>query len=192
MVNKRALANAGAFLYYLIQNQLFMPTIDIPDKICPHCGGTKWFTKIDKRINKDGILKIYVTHTCSIINTERNKKWASENPEKRRMMSKRSKDKVKDTIEYKTKNNERVKTWYKLNREQAIQNSKNAKIRNPEKYRLLSLKRCRQDRKTLHDNYVKALACQDSELSFKDVPQKLIDLKRKQLLLTRQLKQLEK
>jgi len=21
-----------------------MPTIDIPDKICPHCGGTKWYT----------------------------------------------------------------------------------------------------------------------------------------------------
>lgn len=20
-----------------------MPTIDIPDKICPHCGGTKWY-----------------------------------------------------------------------------------------------------------------------------------------------------
>jgi len=164
-----------------------MPTIDIPDKICEHCGGTKWFTKIDKRINKDGILKKYVTHTCFVINTERNKKWASENPEKRRMMSKRSKDKVKDTIEYKTKNNERVKTWYKLNKKQAIQNAKNAKIRNPEKYRLFSLKRGRQDTITLNDNYVKALVCQNSELSFKDIPQELIEIKRKQLLLTRQI-----
>ena len=164
-----------------------MPTIDIPDKICSHCGGTRWWTKIDKRINKDSILKKYVTHTCSIINTERNKKWANENPEKRRMMSKRSKDKVKNTIEYKTKNNERVKTWYKLNKEQAIQNSKNAKIRNPEKYRMLSLKRCKQDTITLHDNYVKALVCQNSELSFKDIPQELIEIKRKQLLLIRQI-----
>ena len=169
-----------------------MPTIDIPDKICSHCGGIRWFTKIDKRINKDGILKEYVTHTCSIIKIEQCKKWASENPEKRKMIYKRSKDKIKDTIEYKTKNNERVKTWYKLNKEQAVQNAKNAKIRNPEKYRLFSLRRCKQDTITLHDNYVKALVCQNSELSFKDIPQKLIDIKRKQILLTRQLKQLQK
>ena len=169
-----------------------MPTVDIRNKICSHCGGTKWFTKIDKRINKDGILKDYVSHTCSIIKTESNKKWVSENPEKRRIISKRSKDKVKDTIEYKSKNNERVKAWYKLNKEQAVQNARNAKIRNPEKYRLLSLKKNRQDKINLHDNYVKALVCQDSGLCFKDIPQKLIDIKRKQLLLTRQLKQLEK
>lgn len=179
----------GLFLFFKLN---YMPTIDIPDKICPHCGGTRWFTKIDKHTNKNGVLVEYVSHTCSVIKSEKDKKWASENPEKRKMILKRSRNKVKDTEEYKIKNNERVKIWYKLNKEQAVQNSKNAKIRNPEKYRLLSLHRCRKDTITLHDNYVKALVCQNSELHFKDIPQKLIDIKRKQLLLTRQLKQLQK
>ncbi len=165
-----------------------MPTIDIPDKICPHCGGTKWYVKTDKYINKNGVLKQYISHSCIILVKERDKKWKSENPEKRKIIYKKSKDKVKDTEEYKIKNNQRVRAWYKLNKEQAIQNSKNAKLRNPEKYKMFSLVKNRKEVANLGDNYIKSLLSKDKELSFKDIPQQLVEIKRKQLLLTRQIK----
>jgi len=41
----------------------------------------------------------------------------------------------------------------------------------------------------LNDYYVKKLIKQDTILNSKDIPQKLIELKRKQLLLTRKSKQ---
>jgi hypothetical protein len=28
-----------------------MPTVDIPDKICPHCGGTKWYINEERYMN---------------------------------------------------------------------------------------------------------------------------------------------
>jgi hypothetical protein len=28
-----------------------MPTIDIPDKVCPHCGGTKWYINEKHHMN---------------------------------------------------------------------------------------------------------------------------------------------
>lgn len=30
-------------LYFLTIQTITMPTVDIPDKICPHCGNTKWY-----------------------------------------------------------------------------------------------------------------------------------------------------
>lgn len=48
-----------------------MPTIDIPDRICPHCGGTKWFMFI-----QDG----YTKYHCHEKKKERWKTWHMENP----------------------------------------------------------------------------------------------------------------
>ena len=48
-----------------------MPTIDIPDKVCPHCGGTKWFMVI-----QDG----YTKYHCYEKKKERWKTWHMENP----------------------------------------------------------------------------------------------------------------
>lgn len=66
-----------------------MPTIDIPDKICPHCGGIRWKVTNHKK-SKDGL-----RYTCNIRANETyrryNKKLKEKNPEileKRRQISK--------------------------------------------------------------------------------------------------------
>lgn len=48
-----------------------MPTIDIPDKICSHCGGTKWRIEQYKTLKK-GVVKRY---RCAKEHSERTKKW---------------------------------------------------------------------------------------------------------------------
>lgn len=51
-----------------------MPTITIPNKICPHCNGTKW--SVRERIGKRGITYHY---TCSVKAVEKAKKWKDAN-----------------------------------------------------------------------------------------------------------------
>lgn len=104
-----------------------MPTIDIPDKICSHCGGTKWyiFTQ-DSRTKK----------VCYVLKREGWIKFHKSNPDKHRTYRKSG---------YKQKSNK------------------------------------------LTNTYLKELIISNSDLSFSDVPQDLIELKRKQLTLKRQI-----
>ena len=50
-----------------------MATIDIPDKICPHCGGIRWYVYVNKG---------YTHHHCHVKRTNNYKKFAKDNPEK--------------------------------------------------------------------------------------------------------------
>lgn len=65
-----------------------MPTVDIPDKICPHCGGTKWYKRKHKK-SKNGI-----RYTCSIKVNEQSKKYnkkITKDPEKLKKIKARQK-----------------------------------------------------------------------------------------------------
>jgi hypothetical protein len=105
-----------------------MPTVDIPDKICPHCGGTRWYTFI-----QDGKLK---------------------------------------------------KTCYKRKQDYLLQFYKD----NPGKHLSYRRKSFKEKSKKLTTSYIKELIVQFTDLSFDDIPQELVELKRKQLLLKRQIK----
>jgi hypothetical protein len=105
-----------------------MPTIDIPDKICTHCGGTMWYTF------KQGK---YIKYYCFL------------------------------------KKEENLINFYKLN---------------PEKRKVYKKKCDRQKSVRLTNTYLKELIIQYTDLSFNDIPQELIEIKRKQLLLIRQIK----
>ena len=60
-----------------------MPTINIPDKMCPCCGGTKW------RIERcSGIYKDRFRYRCSNNAIKRSKKYYYSNIEKSRESSK--------------------------------------------------------------------------------------------------------
>jgi hypothetical protein len=149
-----------------------MPTVTIPDKICSHCGGNKWFLSYSKYKNK-----VYENYTCTIIRSE-----------KRKLIDKKSRDKVKHTEDYKIKNKERVQRWYLLNTERSKNNVKKAIINNPDKYRNIQRRNRQKYKDTLNANYLKDLICSKTTLSFSDIPQELIELKRKQILLTRQIR----
>jgi hypothetical protein len=137
-----------------------MPTVEIPDKICPHCGGIKWKTEYRKS-TKDPNVKILM-YRCAVKGNERNYKWKRENPEKAREHNKRS------------CRNRRANGYYKTPKEQE---------RNRQ--------RAKKDSTTLCDNYVYRIIFNDPEikhLSRSDIPQELIETKRKQLLLKRQIR----
>lgn len=164
-----------------------MPTIDIPDKICSHCGGTKWFVLYQKY--KD---KVYTVYTCAIRKMENQKKWNAENREKRCLIYKKSKDKVKHTQDYITKNRKRAAEYYKKYPEKVYAHSKISRLKNPQKWNLASKLKKREYVETASDSYIKSLICQDNTLSYNDIPQELIELKRKQLKLKRQINGKEK
>ncbi len=160
-----------------------MPTIDIPDKICPHCGGTKWFVVYQKY--KD---KVYTIYNCRVKLDERNKKWNLQNREKRLLIYKRSKDKVRHTEDYIEKNRKRASEYYKQNPDKVKTHAKIARLKYPDRYSGLSKLRKREYVKSLDDVYIKELICRYDKLYHADIPQDLIELKRKQLLLTRQIR----
>lgn len=109
-----------------------MPTIDIPDKICPHCGGTKWYAF---KQNK------YTKYNCSL------------------------------------KKKENLLNYHKLN---------------PEKSKIYKRKTNRKKCIRLTNSYIKELIIQNTNLSFNDVPQELVEIKRNQLLLKHKIKNNDK
>ena len=44
--------------------------VNLPDKICPHCNGTKWITTSNKHICKNGNISIYHGYQCYTRNKE--------------------------------------------------------------------------------------------------------------------------
>jgi rRNA maturation protein Nop10 len=151
-----------------------MPTIDIPGKICPHCGGTRWKTENRKKPTKANPEKRIIRYRCAEKSAEREKRWRDNNL-----------DKIQEywRICSREKNKERTESGYWMT----------PKMR--ERYRI----KAKRDSDTLPDHFVRNIIVQvnnstksNIKLTSSDIPQKLIDIKRKQLLLTRQLKQLEK
>jgi len=125
-----------------------MPTIDIPDKICPHCGGTKW--KIEYEQRPSYIRKRY---RCSKKADERSKRWRLNNPEK-----------------YKEICKNKVVCF------------------TSDSYRKKQLEKYYYNRDNLTDRHIKHLIAHKNELSQSDIPQELIEIKRKELLLIRKIK----
>lgn len=140
-----------------------MPTIDIRDRICPHCGGIRW--KVEQEKRKYGVITRY---RCAKRAYERHKRWIDGNPEKVNEYDKKKIQTRKATGYYKT-----------------------PKMR---EYARLKHKR---ESDTLSDNYVLRMLAAEPKgkntprLKRSEIPQRLIELKRKQLLLNRQLKSLE-
>jgi hypothetical protein len=131
-----------------------MPTIDIPDKICPHCGGIRW--KIEHEKRKYGITTRY---RCAKKSNERSKNWHLKNPEKSKELNRLAIKRITESGFWKT-----------------------------DEYKTLQLLKYYNDRDNLTDRFLKHRIAHKSILSQTDVSQELVELKRKQLLLTRQIK----
>jgi hypothetical protein len=170
-----------------------MPTIDIPDKICSHCGGIRWcmFQKKDWRLAKFyGKIKYYTDYTCA------------NNNENGCALLKRLKyyplkPKVKVTKEH-TRN--RVNEYHKKNKHKWISQSKESHKKyvkklyhSDPKYKKRLNESARKYGVELTDSYVKkAIVSKNPFLSVKDVPQDLVEMKRNQLLLKRKIKNNDK
>lgn len=139
-----------------------MAIIDIPDKICPHCGGIRW--SIRKEIIKD---KIKYRYRCP-----------NQEAESKRIRIEKTPNFYKDL--YKRRGKE-VRNKYVLLR-----------YFQSEKYKNRENKRVKKQRDDLTDTYIKSLILRDinrSIINASEVPLNFIELKRKQIQLYRQLKQ---
>jgi hypothetical protein len=165
-----------------------MPTIDIPDKICPHCGGIKWYydPKKNRHICSKRIADwntnwrhrtietfrekrrlYYHTKVDKALHYERSRKRAISNPERER--------------EYKRKYSRSEKA--KLKKKEYV-------LLHPEQTRLGKLRAKEKAKLTLSNSYVKQAVVRyspDVKIKVGDIPQELIEIKREQLLLTRKL-----
>jgi len=70
-----------------------MPTIDIPDKICPHCGGIRWIVYSEKAPTKDNPDKRRTKYTCWIkqlkrLSEARKRRYAALSEDEKRKIQK--------------------------------------------------------------------------------------------------------
>jgi len=135
-----------------------MSTVIIPERVCSHCGGNKWI--IEKETRKYWVRTRY---RCYLQSQERVKKWRTNNPDKYKSYG------LKDS-----EVNGKVKTEYGYWR--------------TEEYKKKQLLRYYENRDQITDRFIKHALARKTSLSQSDIPQDLIELKRKQLLLIRELK----
>jgi hypothetical protein len=159
-----------------------MPTVDIPDKICPHCGGTRWFLYYRKY--KD---TVYTKYTCSLRQKQNIENWKKANPQAYKASMKKSKEKNKH--KHREKEKIRAKAYYAKNRDKVINRSKQWKENNLEVYKKHRKKIDKEASLILSDRYIKSLICDDRSIEYGEITPELIELKRKQLLLKRKIKQ---
>jgi hypothetical protein len=151
-----------------------MPTIIIPDKICPHCGGNKWFKTEEKISNKHNEIKVYVRYRCLIRKYE---------------IEKAIRDKIRHTEAFKNKAKVRNSNWYNKNREKAIKNVAEYHLKYPEKRKVIAQRHFRKRVEELLDYYVIGIIKRNNNLNKNNITQELIEINRKSIKLQRQLKQ---
>jgi len=71
-----------------------MPTIEIPDRICSHCGGITWFVSSEKTPTKDNPEKRSIKYKCKIKYSEKSsrtnkRKYAALSEDEKKQMQKR-------------------------------------------------------------------------------------------------------
>ncbi len=180
-----------------------MPTVDIPDKICSHCGDTKWYVLLNGKID-----------CCIYVKREKQKKYKQkikhdENFKKKRCFyaknryNRKSEEINKNIREkratdpiYKQKNIENSKKYYHSNKDKILTSFKE-KMKDPifykkyrEKFNKDSIKRFKE----LSNTVIKQCIVSDLrrtnhvKIEHENVPPELVEIKRNQLLLKRKIK----
>jgi hypothetical protein len=152
-----------------------MPKLSIPEKVCSHCGGNEWYTAVIKNKSSTKIIYKCVKRVLDI-----NKRSNCTESRKRAL------DKYRETEKFKLVQH----TYYESNKEKIIEKTKNWISNNVEQYNRLIYKQKKLYIDHLSDCYLKNLLTKrQSDLKFSDITTDLIELKRKQLTLTRKIKQ---
>jgi len=156
-----------------------MHTIEIPDKICSHCGGNNWRVWNIKREDY-----ISTNYRCVLKDKESQNKYRENNYEKYRHAIKVSREKNKHKYVEKVKILKRNN--YLKNKDFYIKQAAEWKKNNIESHKKSARKSRMRSIVNLEDSYIKLMVCHhDKFIKYKDVTPELIELKRKQLTLTR-------
>jgi len=166
-----------------------MPTIDIRDKICPHCGGIRWVTYERAKFLASGERKIYTFYICAKKNTENGSKWRKTHREHHRKTAREYvKLRRKTDSKFADKEREKARVYQITHKEERrLYRKKWAEV-NIEKDKSYYKKSAKKQSDNLTNYYVRRRIIGRDKLLKDDIPQELVEIKRKQLLLTRQIK----
>jgi hypothetical protein len=148
-----------------------MPTIDIPDKICPCCGGTIWKIQYKKQPIKDDPNRIKEYIHCAVRSQEILNTW-------------------------KEKNSDKLREYWKVKSIEQNKIRKESGYWKTSKMRERSRLKAKKDSDKLSNHYIINKLVQNHnakntiKLDASDIPQEMIEIKRKQLQLTRQIREL--
>jgi hypothetical protein len=166
-----------------------MPTIDIPDKICSHCGGIKWVVYQKTRTLASGEKKTYTNYKCAKKNLEHGAKWRDLHKEQHRKNAREYvKLRIKTDPKFASKEREKKKIYYKEHKEERQLYRKEWAKANIEKDRAYYRKSMKKQVENLTDYYIRRRVIGRDKLFKDDIPKELVEIKRKELLLTRQIK----
>ena len=169
-----------------------MPTVIIPDKICPHCGGNEWTSYIDKITKSANNIR----YRCAELGRERARAYGKANREK---INKRNRERGYSRTyhqRHKEKNNKRIAAWRKTESGR-ISSRKHCK-----KYRQTHKEQCRIYNKAYHAKgheelkpfYLRARIKGRHKISLKEVTilTEVLIIQKKNLCLKRKVQQLKK
>ena len=189
-----------------------MPTIDIPDKICPHCSGIRWYVCYENNPLKKDPTNKRLKYKCTKKKIEkevraRKRKMVSLSEEERKSFNRKMYERYKDQVLLKQKEKRRV---YRLNnpiiKKQKSEEEKKieSRLRTKEWYRLNKdkpeyiEKRRKKDKlneekngQNLPNFYIRKLLKRNLKISPEIITGDCINKYRTYLLALRQLKQLE-
>lgn len=157
-----------------------MPNVNIPGKVCSHCNNTEWY---EYKIKVKG--EIITRWTCAIKRREKNERFKKDNPEK--LIEYRRRNYLIHGKKYQEKFKEYRANYYQDNKEKTLENLRKWKKNNPERFKELIKRKDKRAIDNLSDRYLKSNLSNYSLLHYYEIPQDLIELKRKQLLLYRQI-----
>jgi hypothetical protein len=168
-----------------------MPTIDIPDKICSHCGGIRWVTYQRTKTLASGDKKTYIFYTCSIKGYENGQRWRKNHIEDyRKKVRQYAKIKRKTDEAWRLRHLERKKGYYQENKERLDEYKKGWIARNIEKERAYGRRAAKNGSDNLSNTYLRSLLIQLG-IKKEDITDDVINKYKTYLLAYRQLKQLE-
>ena len=121
---------------------------------------------------------------------EGSKKWKEKNKEH---YNKTKREAVKlqrlNSLQFRLKDRAKAKAYYQANKECRNSYRRKWALENPDKEKQYARKSNKKQRDNLSDYYVsRAIVGRDKSIKSKDLSPDLVELKRKQLLLTRQIK----
>lgn len=161
-------------------------------KICTKCNNEKEYLLFSKdSTKKDGL-----SSWCKLCQSNNHKIYREENKKeiatKKKLHYELNKEKVaKRGAEYYRENRDsclaRNKDWALRNKESCDKQKLAWRMANPEYAKMLR----RSQIKVLNDQYIKKLIGQYTGISYKDIPQSLIDLQKAHIQLKRELKSME-
>lgn len=172
-----------------------MSRVTIPDKICPHCGGTEWMTYISRKRGKEVLYyRCYKKH-IEYTKSDSYKQSTSISKEKyhKTELYRDTVRKIRTTSKYKETQKKANSKYAKTQKGKTVryEHTRTWKKKYPDRDNVSRRRYLDRIRDELRTSYVTKVIVSNYGVATKDISTKLITIKKKQLCLLRKVKQVK-